>query len=251
LEIISYELDVNFTIGPSFGRSETRQPIITPTSVDLRPVCPPIQNQGDLGTCGVTALTSFLEFITQERLSVLFIYYATRVLIRGHLSYDDSGVEMEDCITALDKYGLCRDETWPYEAGTIVDDNISCLIPIEFLLFVEKFCETPTQRAFEEARQFRPTNFRKLNSIQEMKETLRSGLPFFCDVNFAPDTYCVPCAESGVVPRPKSLAELDPDSCEHTVLIVGYDDETEYFIFQNSWGSTWGKKGLYSVKFIC
>jgi hypothetical protein len=39
-------------------------PIITDKIVDLRPICPRIFNQGDLGTCGVTNFTSLLEWTT-------------------------------------------------------------------------------------------------------------------------------------------------------------------------------------------
>jgi len=83
-----------------------------------------------------------------------------------------------------------------------------------------------------------------------MKETLRKGLPFICDVNFAPETYNRSCEETGIVPGPKSIHELDPESCEHTVLVVGYKDETEEFIFQNSWGTKWGQKGYGLLPFV-
>jgi len=212
-----------------FGSRSNLKPIITPNYVDLRPICPPIQNQGDLGTCGVAALTSFLEFITEKRLSVLFIYYVTRTL-RGHFPHDDSGVEIEDCIAALAKYGICKEESWPYD--------------------LIKWSEAPSQKALEEARQFRPIDFKALKSGAEMKETLRKGLPFICDVNFAPETYNRSCEETGIVPGPKSIHELDPESCEHTVLVVGYKDETEEFIFQNSWGTKWGQKGYGLLPFV-
>lgn len=176
-----------------------------------------------MGTCGVTALTSFLEFITGKRLSVLFIYYVTRVLTEGHLPHDDSGVELADCLKALSKYGICREETWPYD--------------------LIKFPDPPSPQAFEEAAIFKPVDFQRLTSIEELKDTLSKELPIVLDVNFAPLTYGRECAETGKVPKPKSLTELDPDSCEHTVLIVGFNDETQEFLFQNSWGTTWGKSG--------
>jgi hypothetical protein len=39
----------------------------------------------------VAAVTSFLEFITETRLSVLFLYYTTRVFTMNRLPWDDAG----------------------------------------------------------------------------------------------------------------------------------------------------------------
>src|SRR3954470_14289141 len=58
-----------------------------PTSVDLRPNCPPIYNQGELGSCTANAIAAALEFDQmKEQLpkiftpSRLFIYYNERAM---------------------------------------------------------------------------------------------------------------------------------------------------------------------------
>jgi hypothetical protein len=211
---------------PSNMRFRDCDAIITSTSVDLRPLCPPILNQGDLGTCGVAAVTSFLEFITRTRLSVLFLYYTTRVYTMNRFPWDDSGTEIPDLLRTLKEYGICSYQKWPYET--------------------DKFCVEPPREAFEEAAMFRPsTELKPLNDIDEMKATLRERrIPFFMDVNFAPLFYAAEASRSGRVPLPANFAELDADSCEHTVLVVGYDDSTNEFIFQNSWGPLWGDCGF-------
>jgi C1A family cysteine protease len=35
----------------------------------------------------------------------------------------------------------------------------------------------------------------------------------------------------------------------HAVLIVGYDDDQEYFIVKNSWGSDWGENGFFRIAY--
>jgi len=190
--------------------------------IDLRPLCPAVKDQGDLGTCGVAALTTFLEFITGTPLSVLFIYYVSRVFVIGSMPHDDSGVDCKDVLEALAKYGLCKEETWPYNTA--------------------KFLEAPPEAAFEEASRFRPNSskFQPLFSLEEMKATLKKEMPFFVDIDFAPAAYGRESAETGKIAKAPTKIEY----CDHTVLVVGYNDETEELIFQNSWGTHWGDKGF-------
>jgi C1A family cysteine protease len=35
----------------------------------------------------------------------------------------------------------------------------------------------------------------------------------------------------------------------HAILIVGYDDDGQYFIVKNSWGSNWGESGYFRIDF--
>jgi len=213
-------------------RRDTRlleiEPIVRPELVDLRPIAPPIFNQGDLGTCGVAAVTTFLEYITESRLSVLYLYYTTRK-IRNYSPFDDSGVELEDCLDALSQHGICRDQSWPYISS--------------------KFLNEPPTAAFEEAEKFKPTkkDFRKLNNIDEMKESLRNKLPFFLDVNFTEETYGRKVYSTGIIP-PAPTNDFDV-CCVHSCVVVGYDDKKEGFIIQNSWGRDWGMEGYGTLPY--
>jgi len=200
----------------------------TRSGVDLRPLCFPIKNQGDLGTCGVSAVTSFLEFLSGHSLSVMFLYYVTRVYLSNYLSNDDSGVQPQLVLDALANYGICRREHWPY-------------IP-------SKFMECPPPQAFEEAQLFRPqaTDFLQLTSFEEMKATLDRELIFFVDINFAPDAYGRGPEKTGIVKKPPAH---EVEYCDHTVMVVGYNDDTEYLIIQNSWGTHWGQNGYGYVPY--
>jgi len=199
-----------------------RKAIITSTCVDLRPICPPIFDQGDLGTCGISALTSFLEFVTGTRLSALFLYYNARCDQNIALDYD-SGVELHECLHTLSTYGICRYESWPY--------------------LTAKFSEKPPSSAFEEAEKFKPQDFLLLHNIDEMKKTLQRGFVFFADINFAPRTYTRTVEITGKIPAPANVAELNDAACEHSVMVVGFNDSTREFMFQNSWGTEWGDGG--------
>jgi len=197
------------------------KPVHTPHGVDLRPLSTGIMNQGDLGTCGVSAITSFLEFFTRERLSVMFLYWTSRVNIRNELPWDDSGVDLKDVIEALKQYGICRSDTWAYD--------------------VVRFLEKPSEDAFKEAAMFKPTQLRSLRSLEEMKESLRNERPFFVDVYFSPMSYGRHTSTTGMVPPPPE--ESWDESCEHTCLVMGYDDQKQQLVFQNTWGPSWGSGG--------
>jgi len=194
----------------------------------MRPLCPTIKNQGDLGTCGAAAVTTFLEFLTGHRLSILFMYYVTRVYVCNCLPNDDAGVELKDILEALCRYGICRNDSWPYDAS--------------------KFLEEPPQRCLEEAQHFRPhlSDFQMLNSLEEMKSTLKKQMPFFVDINFAPAAYGREPAATGKIGKPQ-LTEVE--FCDHTVCVLGFNDETEELIFQNSWGTEWGEQGYGYVSY--
>jgi len=210
-----------FAPGP--GTSTSRNAIKTPYSVDLRPIGTAVLNQGDLGTCGVSAVISLLEFITGERLSVLFLYWTTRVGLEGAKPHEDAGVELKHCIDAAKRFGVCREEAWPY-----------C---------IDKFLEKPSEEAWKEAERFTPNGgWLELKSLDEMRHSLAERqVPCFADVFFCPEAYGQDTTRTGRVPEaPNSSWD---NSCEHSCVIVGYDDNREVLIFQNAWGSSWGDGG--------
>ncbi|WP_220456053.1 hypothetical protein [Candidatus Liberibacter sp.] len=94
-----------------------------PPVVDLTSSCPPVYNQGQIGSCTANALAGSIQY---ERLahraipdfipSRLFIYYNER-LIEGHVNHD-SGATLRDGIKTLHKIGVCSENTWPYD-GTM------------------------------------------------------------------------------------------------------------------------------------
>src|SRR5450756_493078 len=64
-------------------------PVKLPTSVDLRPTCSKVEDQGQLGSCTGNALVGALEFLEKKdkvpyiELSRLFVYYNERVIEHG------------------------------------------------------------------------------------------------------------------------------------------------------------------------
>jgi hypothetical protein len=205
--------------------------IITEKKVDLRPLCPRVFNQGDLGTCGVTNFTSLLEWISGKKFSVLFLYWNVRVKIDGELPWDDHGTELASTIRAACTYGMCSDEKWPYNPA--------------------KFLEEPPPECYEEAKtllKIHESQFRRLHSLDELKECLRRGRPVLADLMFGGEAYSKTPTRTGKIPK------MPPDSVivdnnEHSCVIVGYDNDLEVLIIQNSWGTGWGVGGFGFVPY--
>src|SRR5579871_6521315 len=84
-----------------------RYPQGLPTSVDLRPECPPVYDQGQLGSCTANGIAGAIEFDQRKQgvkdfvPSRLFIYYNERV-IEGHVN-EDSGAQIRDGVKVAHK----------------------------------------------------------------------------------------------------------------------------------------------------
>ena len=93
-------------------------PAKLPASVDLRPGCSRVEDQGDLGSCTANALAGALEFLMKKDkvkfsdVSRLFIYYNERVVENSVKT--DSGAMLRDGIKTLAKQGACSEKSWPY-----------------------------------------------------------------------------------------------------------------------------------------
>ena len=93
-----------------------------PRSVDLRPGCPQVYDQGQLGSCTANAIAAALQFnqIKQAVADVfapsrLFIYYNERV-IEGTVD-EDAGAMIRDGMKSVAKQGAPHERLWPYVIG--------------------------------------------------------------------------------------------------------------------------------------
>src|SRR3954452_17409791 len=90
-----------------------------PPSADLRGQCPPVYDQGQLGSCTANAIGGAFEFdLLAQGLadfvpSRLFIYYNERA-IEGSID-SDSGAMIRDGIKSVAKVGVCAETSWKYD----------------------------------------------------------------------------------------------------------------------------------------
>ena len=91
-----------------------------PPSVDLTSACPPVYDQGQLGSCTANAIGAALEFDqmkqNQSQIFVpsrLFIYYNERAM-EGTVN-SDSGAQIRDGMKSVANQGACPEDMWPYD----------------------------------------------------------------------------------------------------------------------------------------
>src|ERR1019366_4769920 len=90
-----------------------------PPSMDLSPQCPPVYDQGQLGSCTANAISAAIQFEQMKQAladvfnpSRLFIYYNERTIENPVAS--DSGAQIRDGIKSVVAQGVCPETSWPY-----------------------------------------------------------------------------------------------------------------------------------------
>jgi hypothetical protein len=200
-----------------------------PNIVDLRknPKMPPVYEQGDLGSCTAQALCAAYQFMDTNSFkgSRLFLYYNERRL-ENNIS-DDTGATLGGGVKCLAKYGICPEESWPYDITQFaVEPPVSCY-----------------QSALNEVvLKARPIP----NDRNTMRNVLNSGLPFVVGIQVYQSFETNAVAATGIAQLPKPK---DRPLGGHAVLVVGYNHPKQQWIVRNSWGDGWGDKGYFYLPY--
>jgi C1A family cysteine protease len=202
-----------------------------PASADLRTGCPPVYDQGNLGSCTANAIGAAIEFdrmkqgMTDFMPSRLFIYWNERS-IEGTID-SDSGAQLRDGIKCVNKLGACAEADWPYDSS--------------------KFRDRPPQSAFDSAKLDRAVGYQRLvQNLNQMRGCLADGFPFVFGFTVYESFEGPDVQRTGQVPMP---ASNEQQVGGHAVLAVGYDDASQRFLVRNSWGPGWGIAGYFTIPY--
>jgi C1A family cysteine protease len=202
-----------------------------PARTDLRPLCPPVYDQGELGSCTGNAIAGAMQFERKKQKladfspSRLFIYYNERV-IEGTVS-EDSGAMIRDGIKAVAKLGAPDEKEWPYD--------------------ISQFAVKPPDAVYADALKDRAVRYARVpRTLLSMKRCLAKGFPFVFGFSVYESFESSAVEKTGKVPMPKTSEQ---QLGGHAVLAVGYDDKTKRFTVRNSWGSSWGLKGYFTMPY--
>ena len=203
-----------------------------PPSADLSPQCPPVYDQGELGSCTANAIAAAFEFDEMKQKapkastpSRLFIYYGERAM-EGTVN-EDSGAQIRDGIKVVATNGTCPETEWPYD--------------------ITKFKQKPAQKCFNDAKKYKAVTYQRLiQDLNTMKGCLAEGFPFVFGITVYESMMTPEVAKTGIIPMPTTQEKVMGG---HAILAVGYDDSKRTFKFRNSWGTGWGDKGYAYIPY--
>ncbi len=203
-----------------------------PAKADLRPHCPPVYDQGALGSCTANAIGGAMQFERHKQKlkpdfvpSRLFIYYNERVMENSVDS--DAGAQIRDGIKSIANQGDCPEKEWPYD--------------------IAKFTHKPKQECYQDAIKYKAVQYQRVPQIlNQMKGCLASGYPFVFGFSVYTEFESDAAAKTGEINMPGPKEKLLGG---HAVVAVGYDDSTQRFIVRNSWGDWWGIKGYFTMPY--
>jgi hypothetical protein len=213
-------------------------PVVCPPLVDLRPQCPPVYDQGQLGSCTANAIAAAIHF---ERMkqgllpdfipSRLFIYYNERAM--ENTVQSDSGAQIRDGIKSVAQFGDCPEtavDNFPGWNYTISD-----------------FAAKPPKVCYRLGLKYRAVQYARVGQNRDaIQQCLAQGYPIVFGFSVYQSFESADVAATGVAPMP------GPDEQQlggHAVLAVGYDDVTGRVLVRNSWGDGWGDKGYFTIPF--
>jgi C1A family cysteine protease len=104
---------------------------------------------------------------------------------------------------------------------------------------ISKFAQKPTARAFKDAPVGKAMTYQR---VVQTLDQMRACLGISVYESFE----SLPVAKSGIVPMPTSSEKLLGG---HAILAVGYHDTEQRFIMRNSWGTSWGKHGYFTIPY--
>lgn len=214
--------------------------VVLPKSVDLRSKCPPVYDQGELGSCTAnTACTCRLMLLSDSGISLsrMYLYYMERYFY-GNVQKDE-GASLRDACKSIYKVGICEEKYMPYDP--------------------EKYRQPPSRQAMLNADRYRIIAYKSLHSLEEIKQNLAfRQQPVMIGMDVYESFEGEAIEKTGIMPLPgKNEKRLGA----HAVLVVGYknirrshhknsqDENSGYLIVQNSWGDSWGDKGYFYMPY--
>jgi len=216
--------DLKYAVAPALLKK-------LPAKVDLRSGCPPVYDQGALGSCTGNAIAGAIEFeLIKQKLpawvpSRLFIYYNERV-IENTVS-TDSGAQIRDGIKSVNKQGVCPETMWPYSPN--------------------EFAQKPGANCYAAALQSKAVSYQRIEQqLELMKGCLAEGYPFVAGFTAYASFEGQEVAKTGVLGLPEKSEDVVGG---HAILVVGYDDAKKTFLIRNSWSANWGQAGYFTMPY--
>lgn len=206
---------------------------VTEGSINLKEYFTKVKNQGQIGACTVFAIASIYEYILKRHydedndLSESFVYYNVRH--KEGKEKEDTGSSYQDVIESIGVKGICTEALHPYSS---------------------KLSDVPSEEAYFDGARRRITKALNVNvDEKDIKSAIQDGYPVAISLKIFDSFH----PSSGFVTRPTDNEIKSADFGYHAMVIVGYSDETKFFLVRNSWGENFGDKGYCYIpySYVC
>lgn len=219
---------------------ESMSSVVLPAKYDLRNVdgknyMTPVKNQGGCGSCWAFATVASYEskYLMDHNIPGYNLDLSEQEMLSCGKAGSCSGGYIDAALYHFqkDQGGITFDKYVPYQGVKALCSTLD----IEHNKFtMDKYLSS--QRDYEEDGTFiGPT----INSI---KRTIYQGGAIVTIFNVPTSFYNY---SSGIY----SPVEDDTIVGRHAVVLVGWNDDEEYFIIKNSWGESWGESGYFRVPY--
>lgn len=205
--------------------------ISTPSAVDLREYCSPVEDQGEVGSCVANAVVGAIEYhlirtgAPYSDLSRLFVYYNARRL--DETEGRDDGCTRTKAMASILGWGVCREAMWPYQPAMVFT--------------------RPTPACYQAADAIKGVQCAITTHGQGVREALTAGLPVAFGMKIPPNLMRY-AGEHKHMPAPAD-GNWEPAPTGHAMLLVGYDDAKNAWLVRNSWGTDWGDGGHFWIDY--
>ena len=162
------------------------------------------------------------------RISRLLHYYCGRA-IGGSSSLDDSGLNIRQAAKIIQQYGACSESAWPYNTY-----NFNILPPLN---------------VFKSSLYFKKYVYSFVNQdITSLTAVLYGQkLPVIFGIYVYDSFVSNAVASTGIVPMPDVKNEKILGG--HCIVMIGFDNVAKRFTCVNSWGSSWGNRGFFTIPY--
>ena len=203
-----------------------------PSKVDLADLMPPVGNQGQQSSCvawsTAYANKSYQEFVERKD--------------KGAWTYKSGNAP--NYKTLFSPAFIYNQINGGKDSGSSISDAMALVvskgaIPWDAMPYNEKnYSKQPTVEQLQLAAKFKAKEFQRLryNEPNEIKNQLAQGRPVVVGILINENIYEI----GKKIYNEAKGANLGG----HAITLVGYDDATNTFKYQNSWGIEWGDKGF-------